>query len=353
MLRLPARGTAYVVSDLHGHLLDFRAIVDAIELIPRLEAGEQVHLVLLGDAGDLERHRWIDKRVSEDDDARLFDLLIELERRFPAHVHYIEGNHDFHVLRIFEELRSFQQTHGVSGHPDKTTIQGYFNEFTAEYGEACFRVNLEPYDFVWRARPRHLAYMARSRLMALAPNGLVCVHAGPGRRDSGRMAPVWLDRAFRERCLRLVPERMMASLYYQLLNNRYPNDYSLDDLRAFLTAVGGSIMVSGHSPLPQFRAGPNATIDGCAIHHGLISIGGQQAVLGSSYGCLPGQKRFLAFDLAKPYTSIEDLVPGQEILDVPKAHRPSILDDSAEIEVPNMVEVFELPQETESSEGRA
>lgn len=348
MLRLPARGTAYVVSDLHGHLRDFRAIVDAIELIPRLEAGEETHLVLLGDAGDLERHRWIDKRVSEGDDARLFDLLIELERRFPANVHYLEGNHDFHVLRIFGELEGFQRRHGLQGHPDRTTIQGYFNEFTAEYGEACFRVNLEPYDFVWRAQPRHLAYMARSRLLAWAPNGLVCVHAGPGRRDAGGGAKFWLDRALRESCLRLAPDRMMASLYYQLLNNRFPQDYSLEDLRSFLAGVGGSIMVSGHSPLPQFRAGPNATIKGCEIHHGLINIGGQQAVLGSSYGCLPGQKRFLAFDLARPYTSIEDLEPGREILDVPQARRPSILDDSAETEVPNMVEVFELPGESEA-----
>ncbi len=342
--RLPAVGTAYVVSDLHGHLLDFRSILDDCGFVGRCEAGEPVHMVLLGDAGDLERHRWVDGRVSQGDDARLFDLLIELKKRFPANLHYVEGNHDFHLLRIFRELEQFQRERGLSGFPSNAVITAYFDSFVEAYGEGCFRVNIEPYDFVWRARPHHLDFVRSSSLVALGANGLLCVHAGPPRRSAARVRRFLLDREARDSCLALEPEQMMATTYYQLLNNRYPNDYGVDDLDAFLTALGGRVMISGHSPLPQFADHAGAPMEGCAVRDGVVAIGGRQGILGSSYGSLPDAKRYLAIDLARTYNSIDEFEPGREILAVPTVARPSILDeDSADVDVPDMIEVFDVP----------
>lgn len=362
LCRLPDHGRVYVLSDLHGHVGDFDAILRDCQWTSRVDRGEDLYLLLLGDAGDLERHRFYDPSVPADGDTSLFDRLIDLRRHYGRRVIYIEGNHDFHVLRIFREIRVF----AGGEHPSRDAIEAYAQEYRRRYGDFAFRINFEPYDFVWRAQPRHLKFMSRSSIAAVGRRGLICIHAGPPRRHSGRTGGFWLDRLARDACLAAPARRLIQSVYYQILNNRFPSDYTIDDLSAFMAKLGGSLVLSGHSPLTQFSGLGGAPIPGCAFHGGLVAIGGRQAVVGTSYGSFPDQKAYVSLDLSKTYQGVLDLTPGVDIIAVPSRSKPrSPLDDSSDALMPSMVEVFSEPpvavheaqnpkaQSSEAGEGRA
>ncbi len=339
---LPRAGRAIVISDLHGHWSDWSAFLRASRALERIAAGEDLWLVITGDVPDVERHRALDPEVPEDGDVRILDALIAARAALGARgerIVYLEGNHDFHVARIWREVarfHAFARGHtpvGLDRVPDVTRedVVAYFAHYRDTYGEAIFANNLAPYDMIWRVRPEHVRFLEASPVLAVAPAaGVLVTHAGPPRMAgrSGRAVRREVARADREWMRTAPPEAYYASAYHQVLNHRFRSgDYGLDDVRAFLHAFGAGLLVTGHTPHPYLiDAARRAPIEHCAFRDGLGLVGAQQVVLCSSFGALePGLKRYLEVDLARRHRGVDDLFadPGTEV-------RPLRPDDSAE-----------------------
>lgn len=321
---IPGRGRAVVLSDLHGHHGDWSAFLAASRVLERIAAGEDVWLLVTGDAPDVARHRAVDPTVPEDGDVRILDdLLRALEELGPRaeRVVYLEGNHDFHVLRICREVARWHAAQTgrplpAPGFVPEVTgeqIDAYFDYYREAYGDAVFANNIGPYDMVRRVRPEHLRFLDGCPVVAhLEGAGVVVTHAGPPRMRGLRPAALRreVDRCDREWMRTAPPDAYYRSPYHQLLNNRFRNgDYSLADVRAFLDAFDSGLLVTGHTPHPYLvdfeRRSP---LEGCSFRDGLGLIGENQVVLCSSFGAFdPSLKRYLELDLSRRHRSVEDL----------------------------------------------
>ncbi|MCW8138549.1 MAG: hypothetical protein KIT58_06565 [Planctomycetota bacterium] len=340
---LPARGRAIVLSDLHGHHGDWTAFLDASRALERIADGEDLWLLVTGDAPDVARHRAVDPTVPEDGDVSILDDLVRARRDLgprAERIVYLEGNHDFHVLRICREVARWHA--GRRGGPMPAPgfvpavtgpeIDAYFEYYREAYGEAVFNNNIGPYDMVRRVRPEHLEFLDGCPVVAhVEGSGVVVTHAGPPRMAGVRPAALRreVDRCDRDWMRTAAPEAYYGSAYHQLLNNRFRNgDYSLTDLRAFLDAFDGGVLVTGHTPHPylvDFER--RAPLEGCAFRDGVGLIGRHQVVLCSSFGAFDTSlKRYLELDLSRRYRVVDDLFDGptQAVRPVhPTAARPT------------------------------
>lgn len=326
---IPARGRAIVLSDLHGHHGDWSAFLAASRALERIAAGEELWLLVTGDAPDVARHRAVDPSVPEDGDVQILDELLRAREALgqrAERIVYLEGNHDFHVLRICREVARWHAAQAgrplppPGFVPDVTgaEIDAYFAYYREAYGEAVFANNIGPYDMVRRVRPEHLAFFERSPVVVhLEGAGVVVTHAGPPRMGGQRAAALRreVDRCDREWMRTAPPEAYYRSPYHQLLNNRFRNgDYTLADVRSFLDAFDSGVLVTGHTPHPylvDFER--KAPLEGCAFRDGLGLIGGSQVVLCSSFGAFdPSLKRYLELDLSRRHRSVDDLFSAPE-----------------------------------------
>lgn len=335
-MTLPPRGKALILSDLHGHLGDWTAFLTASELEARLEAGEDLWLLITGDVPDVTRHRAVDPSVPEDGDVQVLDRIMALKARLgprAERVVYLEGNHDFHLARLAREVVRYHASRvgerPPAGAPRFTDAQrlGYCSWYLETYGEAVYQNNVGPYDMLARIRPEQVEFLEAAPILAVcappAPGatGLLVTHAGPPRMHGLRPAAVKreIERADREELRRASPEAYYASPYHQLLNNRFRNgDYGLDDVRAFLDMWDAGVLVTGHTPHPylvDFER--RCAYQDCAFQDGLGLIGPHQVVLCSSFGAFsPGLKRWLEVDLARPHPHGASLLEQGEVRSV-------------------------------------
>src|SRR5580693_8047357 len=178
IVTIPPSGRAFIASDLHGHQADFAQLLRRTRIVERIAAGEDVYLIITGDVPDLERHRAIDPAVLEDGDVRILDQLIALEKELGDRAErliYLEGNHDFHVIRIAREVAIFDaRRRNVPLPPrdrveavDRAALADYFQHYTKTFGPGVFANNVTPYDMVHRVEPRHLEFLSRQPILAV------------------------------------------------------------------------------------------------------------------------------------------------------------------------------------------
>ena len=73
---LPDHGTVYIVSDLHAHWDDFNQWIKRTRLVERIEAGEDVYAIMLGDSIDYKP----DERPEPPyGDIQIVDRVMELQ----------------------------------------------------------------------------------------------------------------------------------------------------------------------------------------------------------------------------------------------------------------------------------
>lgn len=350
IVTLPASGRAFIASDLHGHQGDFAQLLRRTRIVERVAAGEDLYLIITGDVPDLDRHRAIDSEVSEDGDIRILDQLIALEKELGERsnrIVYLEGNHDFHVLRIAREVAVFDARRNERPLPpvtrwdaiDPAVLADYFQHYERTFGLGVFQNNITPYDMVHRVQPRHLEYLSRQPILAVLEGAQTLVtHAGPPKMDglSARALRKEIESADRDELFDSSAASYYASAYHQLLNNRFrARDYDLVDVDEFLKVFTASLLVTGHTPHPYLvdyaRSGP---LEGCGFRDGLGFVGKRQVVLCTSFGAFDdSRKRYVELDLARAYVGTDDLRSGLEIQPLyPDAAPPDpSLDDTDQI----------------------
>lgn len=331
LLMLPKRGRALVVSDLHGHVGDWRAFCAASGIVERLRGGDDVWLLLTGDVPDVARHRSVDATVPPDGDVTILDEIMRLKRELGPRgerVVYLEGNHDFHLARLSREIVRYhagQRGGKMPAEDDLPTFsaeerEAYFTYYRETYGDAVFVNNIGPYDMILRVRPDHVAFIDSTPIVAVAEHaGVVVTHAGPPRmkRRRGNALKREIDQADRAQLRRAPPEDYYESVYHQLLNNRFRNgDYDLQDLGRFLEVFRSTSLIAGHTPHPylvDFEL--QQPLAECSFTNGVGVVGGQQLVLCTSFGAFhPRLKRYLEFDLGTRYPSAQALVESEGVV---------------------------------------
>jgi GNAT superfamily N-acetyltransferase len=81
---LPGEGILYVVGDTHGDSVSTRRIIDTINFRERVEKGEDIYLVFLGD--------YVNNGL---DSVGNLITVLELQKEFPNRVILLSGNHEF------------------------------------------------------------------------------------------------------------------------------------------------------------------------------------------------------------------------------------------------------------------
>lgn len=330
-LKLPPEGRALILSDLHGNIDDWRAFLSKSRAFERLEAGEDLWLLITGDIPDVRRHQQVDSRVPADGDVQIVDDLIACRTRLGERgnrIVYLEGNHDFHVARIVGEVTRYHAFQREQGEPDPgatalgvspADYEAYCDYYRETYGESVFMNNIGPYDMVPRAKAPHLAFLKSGPILAvLGASGIMVTHAGPPRMErwSTRELRRKIDGADAEILRKSAPEAYFESPYHQLLNNRFRNgDYTLADLDAFLKTYECEMLVTGHTPHPYLvDFDKRAPLEGCEFREGIGAIGGQQVVLCTSFGAFQQDcKRYLEVDLTQPINGFGGLFDADAV----------------------------------------
>jgi len=349
IVTIPASGTAFIASDLHGHHGDFEALLARSRIVERLQKGEDAYLLITGDVPDLERHRAIDRDVKADGDVRILDRLIELEKELgpqAERIVYLEGNHDFHLIRIAREVEAFASRRGdrppprTGFHPiDPEVLAEYCKHYRQTFGDDVFENNITPYDMIHRVEPRHLEFLDKQPILAVLEGAATLVtHAGPPKMGSTskRALRREIEGSTREALASTTAEAYYASPYHQLLNNRFrARDYDLRDVDEFLKVFSAQLLVTGHTPHPYLvdfaKQGP---LEGCDFRDGLGFVGKRQVVLCTSFGAFDNaRKRYIELDLSRAYTGVDDLRREKEIRPLyPDAVSPETgLDETAQV----------------------
>lgn len=122
--------TLYMISDLHISGADDPLYFSLIALIKRSQSGDQV--VLAGDIFDLfvGNKKVFRQRYSE------FLDSVEKSSQRGVKLHYIEGNHDFHIREAFSKID------GIQIYPHHLTVDCSGKRFYIEHGDTVDRTDL-------------------------------------------------------------------------------------------------------------------------------------------------------------------------------------------------------------------
>jgi len=264
-LRLPARGTALVSTDLHGNGEDFRTLREVF--LARRQIDPETYWVLLGDAvhapDESARRRQPELYDFLDESAAIVRGVLELQAAHPGHVHYVLGNHDYgHV--------GGPHTHKF--HPDEVEHLGSTLD---EPGRQTLRELFAP-----------------ALLAVVAPCGALLAHGSP---DDSLERLDDLDRI-----------------------DRFPpaNHYLARVLDSFLMSYGQPGEVTARLLARLSEAGEPL----CMVIHGHdrdeagIFFEGDNQVCPVIFGAPRWQKRYLRLDLGSRYDGPRDLAEGREVI---------------------------------------
>ena len=91
-LVLPDQGTVYVATDFHAQWSNFNRWLAQTNLVERIDAGENVYGLILGDAVD---HKPGDPIFEPYGDVKIVDQIMQLQQRLgEERLIYIRGNHE-------------------------------------------------------------------------------------------------------------------------------------------------------------------------------------------------------------------------------------------------------------------
>lgn len=264
VLRLPAKGTLVIGTDLQGNLGDFQQLHRRFQ-----QLGPDAQLVLTGDLvhGPDEDTvaQWPDFLGTpyRDESPALIDAFAAAQRQAPGRVHCLMGNHD----------------HAHLGGP--VTSKFYADE-AAHLEE---RLGAE-------ATLRWRALAGTFPLVAIAPCGVVMTHACPGvaLQDPAQLEGIPWDQ-YRGDSIDTFFRRPILG---PLLWARSATD---EAVAQFLSVLGGSVAVFGHD----------------VVREGFARDGAQQLCVSTSFGLYDEHKVYVQVELDGRYPDAASLREGVEL----------------------------------------
>lgn len=287
---LPNQGTLYIVSDLHAHWDDFNEWLQLTQLIARIEAGENVYGLILGDAVDYKPD---EPRHPPYGDILIVERVMELRKQLGARgeqLIYIRGNHEFAVAEAYAMLKN----HGMTPQNRRRYISELYKSALGSY--------YQQFNFIERMTDEHYAFLMSLPTIVIGKNGFVGVHAGPARSLTGLAALVEPG------------PKTLDELLWHRPDIALSGGYTVAHTDNFLKAIDANLLVVGHTPIHYFP--PQNVRDGIA------TVGENQLIFSTGYSGLPGVPTYIEIDLAETYPSVHALKLGVNIHPLyPARHR--------------------------------
>ena len=278
---LPDHGTIYIVSDLHAHWDDFNQWLQLTKLVERIQAGEDVYGLILGDAVDYKPG---EPRHPPYGDTRIIDRVMNLQKQLGnegKRLIYLRGNHEFAAADAYAMLKR----QGMTAENQEQFIRALYDSPLGSY--------YEQFNFIERMTDAHYEFLMNLPTVIIGKNGFVGVHAGPARfvtslADLVDPTPKTLEEL-------LWPRPVIA----------YSGGYTLKHIKNFLKAIQGNILIVGHTPIHYF---PKQN-----VRDGIATFGKNQLIFSTGYSGRPGIPTYIEIDLAKTYPSVNALKLGVNI----------------------------------------
>jgi hypothetical protein len=271
LLRLPSEGQLLVCTDLHGHLADFRRMVEIFRASQR--AGERPFLLFTGDlihGPNCPAEEWPSflGEPYPDQSGQVVEGFLALRREAPGQVACLIGNHE--------------HSHVGGPHTPK-----FWPDETAHFEEEVGPTRTRRYKKLFRELP----------VLAVSRCGLAITHAAPAVEIVGPedIEELEYDGFEGLEIWSMAETRVLGALLWA----RYcPPAVA----RAFLDALGKGgphlgVVVYGHEIIPE----------------GYRKVGAEQLCLSTSFGVSVKHKVYLKVNLAGRYDSVADLRVGREI----------------------------------------
>ena len=282
LIVLPDHGTVYIVSDLHAHWDDFNQWLQQTQLIERIKAGEDVYGLMLGDS--------IDYKPGEDPqppygDIQIINRVIEIQKQLGENGKrfiYLRGNHEFAAADTYNMLRE----RGMTEHNRAEFIETLYNTPLGRY--------YQQFNFIERMNDTHFDFLMNLPTIVVGKKGLAAVHAGPAR------SKITLNELIEP------GPKLLDEILWDRPDIAYDGGYTLKHTNDFLKFLNAKFLIVGHTPISSF---PKKN-----IRDGVARLGGIQLVFSTGYGGVnrDGQT-YIEIDLAKTYTSVDELKMGVNI----------------------------------------
>lgn len=278
---LPDHGTVYIVSDLHAHWDDFNQWLQQTRLVEQIKAGEDVYGIMLGDSIDYKPD---EKPEPPYGDVQIIDRVIEVQQQLGEQgkrLIYIRGNHEFAAAETYALMKNS----GMTDQNREFFIKKLYNGINGSY--------YKQFNFIERMTDEHFKFLVNLPTIVVGKNGFVAVHAGPARtiislEDIIDPGPRTLDELLWDR-----PKIVFSS------------GYTLKHTENFLKVLSGNFLIVGHTPIGYF---PEKN-----VKDGVARLGGKQLIFSTGYGGLKDGQTYIEVDLAKTYTSVDELKFGVNI----------------------------------------
>ena len=278
---LPDHGTVYIVADLHAHWDDFNQWLKQTRLIERIEAGEDVYGIMLGDVIDYKPD---EKPKPPYGDIQIVNRVIEVQQQLGdkgKRLIYMRGNHEFAAADTYAKMKS----HGMTDQNRQIFVNQLYNSINGSY--------YKQFNFIERMTDTHFDFLMNLPTVVIGKKGFVAVHAGPARAINSLSDLVTLSTETRDE---LLWDRSKVVMF---------GGYTLKHTENFLKALNANILVVGHTPVELF---PPQN-----IKDRVVRLGGKQLIFSTGYGGVRGGQTYIEIDLAKAYTSVDELKFGVNI----------------------------------------
>ncbi|MCY4401063.1 MAG: metallophosphoesterase [Candidatus Poribacteria bacterium] len=278
---LPDHGTAYIVADLHAHWKDFNQWLEQTKLIDRIKADEDVYGIMLGDAIDYKPD---EQPKPPYGDIQIVDRVMEIQQELGENgkrLIYIRGNHEFAAADTYAVMKR----HGMNEKNRQAFIHRLYNGINGSY--------YKQFNFIERMTDTHFDFIMNLPTVVIGKNGFVAVHAGPARSISSLSD---LVTPAKDTLDELLWDRSKLVMF---------GGYTLKHTENFLKILNANILVVGHTPVGLFS--PKYMKDG------VVRLGDKQLIFSTGYSGTKGGQTYIEIDLAKTYSSVDELTFGDNI----------------------------------------
>ena len=274
---LPDHGTVYIVSDLHAHWDDFNQWLKQTRLIERIQAGEDVYGIMLGDSIDYKPGERPEPPYG---DIQIVNRVIAIQKQLGdkgKRFIYIRGNHELAATETYAMMKKMMKRRGMTDQNREVFITEMYNGINGNY--------YRQFNFIERMTDEHFDFLINIPTVVVGKNGFVAVHAGPARSIislADLVAP---------------GSNTFKDILWDRPNVALSGGYTEKHTANFLKVLNANFLIVGHTPIGFFP--PENIKDGVA------RLGGKQLIFSTGYGGLHGGQTYIEVDLAKTYTSVD------------------------------------------------